>query len=212
MNMKRQSSSLYFINAPVDVFFMGGASILTFLGLWWFDLPQRTPIMISISTSLLWMINWPHFSMTSYRLYQSPYHLRQYPFTAFVMPFLLLALAISAFQAPQSIAPYLIKLLLIWSPYHFSGQTVGLTLVYARRAGIAIGKWERLALSAFVFGTFVLSTLQAEVSRVGSQFYGIAYPGFTYMLLERRHNPSVSRLPSGFQALRHHLEPVVSRL
>ena len=34
----------------------------------------------------------------------------------------------------------------------------------------------------------------------------------TYMLLERHYNPSVSRLLSGFQALRHRLEPVVSRL
>ncbi len=175
--MNQRIQPLYFINAPVDFFFVGGASILCFALFSLFYTEARTPEVIAAGAFLMWIINWPHFSMTSYRLYQSKTNIQQYPVTAFIIPVVVLVGVLASFASPDQVAPYFIKLFLIWSPYHFSGQTVGITLIYARRSGFKVGKIERLALSTFVFGTFILSTLRAEVSRDGYQFYGIRYPG-----------------------------------
>ncbi|MBI3893019.1 MAG: hypothetical protein HY303_15985, partial [Candidatus Wallbacteria bacterium] len=60
---------------------------------------------------------------------------------------------------------------------HFSGQTVGICLLYARRAGLKFEPLERWALSGFVFGTFLTATMRAETGVAGNTYYGIAYPG-----------------------------------
>lgn len=168
--------SLYFVNAPVDFLFVGGASIVTFFAILLFYTPSRTPEVISLAVFLMWIINWPHFSMSTHRLYQSRANVEQYPFTAIVIPFIVIGGAVLSFVYPLTVAPYFVKLFMIWSPYHFSGQTVGVTLIYARRAGLKVGLWERRVLSGFIFGTFFLSTIRAEASRSGYQYYGIDYP------------------------------------
>lgn len=168
----------YFVNAPVDFLFIGGASIATFFLMTLFYTDQRTPEVVSLGLFLMWVINWPHFSMSTYRLYQSRNHMRQYPFTSYVIPWIVLGGTVLSFAYPEQIAPYFIKLFLLWSPYHFSGQTIGITMIYARRCGIQLGPWERRALNAFVYGTFLLSSIRAEVSRDGFDYYGIHYPSF----------------------------------
>jgi len=45
------------------------------------------------------------------------------------------------------------------------------------RSGIRFSKLERRVLEIFVFGTYFVSTIRAEVSREGYQFYGVKYPG-----------------------------------
>jgi hypothetical protein len=64
---------------------------------------------------------------------------------------------------------------MIWSPYHFSGQTIGVSLIYARRAGFHVGSRERLAMQGFIYGTFLLQTIRAETGTEAS-FWGITYP------------------------------------
>jgi hypothetical protein len=168
---------LYFINAWADYALIGGLSIVTFLLLRHFYSQERTPEIILWGTWLMWAVNWPHFAATSYRLYHSQDNIRQYPLTALVIPWLILAAVAGSFLSPLLIAPYFVKLFTIWSPYHFSGQSLGITLIYARRAGFQVGRWQRLALSTFIFGTFITQTVRFEVFPQGSDFYGIKYPG-----------------------------------
>jgi len=176
--MNAQKANLYFVNGPVDFFFMGAAAILT---LAYFQLAgpsEKTPEVLTASAFLLWVVNWPHFSMTCHRLYHSKLNMAQYPFTAFAIPIVILGAVIGCFLAPAVVAPYFVKLFFIWSPYHFSGQTVGITLLYARRAGLPVNRWQRMALSTFVFGTFAVSTARAEMVRGGYTYYDIVYPSF----------------------------------
>lgn len=168
----------YFVNAPVDFFFIGGASIVAFALMSFFYTDARTPEVIAIAMFLMWIVNWPHFSMSTYRLYQSKSQSRQYPFTSYVVPWVVIAGLILSFAYPEEIAPYFVKLFILWSPYHFSGQTIGITMIYARRSGVQLGPWERRALHWFVYGTFLLSSIRAETSREGFQYYGIQYPSF----------------------------------
>lgn len=170
--------SIYFFNAPVDIFFAGGSSFLLFFLFMIFYTDARTPEVITAAVMLSWVINWPHFSMSTYRLYQNKANVQQYPITAYVIPLIVIGGTILAFAYPTMVAPYFVKLFMLWSPYHFSGQTIGITLIYAMRSGIRFNKWERLTLDSFVFGTYLLSTIRAEVSREGYQFYGVKYPSF----------------------------------
>ena len=137
-----QARPLYFVSAPVDFAMIGGLSIVTFLGLYLpgGSSPLGRETRLVLAAALAWVVNWPHFSATSYRLYHSAANIRQYPITALVVPLLLAIGGLGSFASPTGVAPWLVKLFVIWSPYHFSGQTVGITLIYARRAGFSVGR------------------------------------------------------------------------
>lgn len=167
----------YFVNAPIDFFFIGGFSFLLFFLFQFFYTDIRTLEVITAAIYLSWIINWPHFSMSTYRLYQSRSNRRQYPVTSYVIPFVVLGGVFLSFGFPALVAPYFVKLFLLWSPYHFSGQTIGITIIYAMRCGIKLGSWERRILAIFVFGTYFVSNIRAEVSRQGNSYYGVDYPG-----------------------------------
>ena len=87
MNSKK---SYYFVNAPVDFFFIGGSSFILFFAFLLFYTTNRTPEVAAIAVALCWIINWPHFSMSTYRLYQSQSNIKQYPITAYVIPFIVI--------------------------------------------------------------------------------------------------------------------------
>ena len=126
--------------------------------------------------SLSWLVNGAHFAATDYRLYRSRETMAQYPLTAAVVPAVVLAGVAASLRYPAEIAPYFIKLYLIWSPYHYSGQTKGLTQLYARRAGFDPGPRAWTALSGFVYGTFFVSAARAEARIDRPDFFGVPYP------------------------------------
>lgn len=164
--------SKYFVNAPVDFAAIGLVSVVFFLlARFVIEFNQGTSALVAWYAA--WVINWPHFSATSFRLYGSRVNSGQYPVTAILTPILMIGGIAASVAAPATIAPAFVKLFLIWSPYHFSGQTIGLTLVYARRHGFTIGKAERLALSTFVYGTFIKQTAAFEASNGSQPFFGV---------------------------------------
>jgi len=129
------------------------------------------------------LINYPHFSATVYRLYQNRKNLTEFPVTAVGLPLLLIGVVFAGLWQPALIAPYIVMLYLLWSPYHYSGQTVGLTMVYARRAGFRIGRRERLALSTFVFSAFVCGFVRIQEASAHDglvDFNGLLVPAFTF--------------------------------
>jgi hypothetical protein len=174
-------TSLYFVNAFVDYAVIGGLSIAVYLllifGNFYFGIAnERWAAGITLAAMLGWVCNWPHFSATSYRLYHSTGNIMQYPLTALVVPWFILAGMIGAILSPSVIAPYLVKLFFWWSAYHFCGQTFGITMIYARRAGFAVGRWERLGLNTFIYCSFLVSSSASEVAGKGPfDFYGIQY-------------------------------------
>jgi hypothetical protein len=167
----------YFVNAPFDCAFVGGLSLVTYCFVRLFGSPGYSERAMLLSIWLMWGINWPHFSATIFRLFRTRENASQYPVTVYGVPILIAAGAVGALLSPQIIAPFFVKVFLLWSPYHFSGQSMGVSLIYARRSGVRLGRWQRLALATFIFGTYGTSTLRAETSLQGASYYGIAYPG-----------------------------------
>jgi hypothetical protein len=173
--------SLYFVNWWIDTLIIGGLSMLTWVALLGFYHPADTKPILWFALVLSLVVNYPHFSATVYRLYQSPDNIRQFPVTAWGVPLIILGAVVASLWQPDVIAPYFLMLFLLWSPYHYSGQTMGLTMVYARRAGFPIGRRERLALSAFVFSAFVCGLIRFQRNGTSggfTDFYGMQVPAF----------------------------------
>jgi hypothetical protein len=170
--------SPYFVSLPVDFLLIGGASIALFLILPYFYDGPMTGRMLTLNLWLTWIGNWPHQSATNYRLYSSKRAMLQYPFTSFAVPLLILLGVVGSFLAPAQVAPVFIKLALFWVLYHYTGQTIGVSLLYARRAGRAPAPTERLLLVGFLYGTFFSRSLWSETSSQALRYFGVAYPRF----------------------------------
>lgn len=175
--LKPGARNLYFIHPVADFLLVGGASIIVYFLMKNFHSGNRTETIYTLSAKLMWVCNWPHFAATSFRLYHSKNNIRQYPLTALVIPWVVMAGVIGSFASPAYFAPIFIMIYLLWSPYHFSGQTVGVTMVYARRSGFKFAPIERFFLSSFVFGTFICNNIHAHVNVEGSEYFGIRSPG-----------------------------------
>jgi hypothetical protein len=166
----------YFVNAPVDAMLIGGASLILYALFRLRPEMASSPAVASLAATLVWVCNYPHFASTNYRLYHSRASIAQYPLTSYVTPMVVTAAVIGCYLSPGNIAPMFIKLYLLWSPYHFSGQTLGITMVYARRSGFIIDGWLRRSLTAFIFLTFLVQNAWAEVGSHANPFYGVQYP------------------------------------
>lgn len=171
-----KEQKLYFVNGFVDWMLIGGASIIAFVLLRTLYTGDRTNAVMTLGIQLMWVCNWPHFAATNYRLYHSRNNIRQYPLTALVIPWVVLAGVVASVLSPTRFGPFFILFYLLWSPYHFSGQTVGITLIYARRSGFKIGALERFFLSSFVYGTFISQSINAHMSTLPQPYYGIYSP------------------------------------
>jgi hypothetical protein len=158
----------------IDLLLIGGLSFVAYGLLAAFHPGDRSVEIYTAAAWLSWVCNWPHFAATNVRLYRSRAEIRQFPLTAFVTPFAMVGTVAACFAFPTTLAPAFIKLYAIWSPYHFCGQALGISLLYARRAGITVAPWQRLALSTAIFGTFLTSTAASEAGS-GGEYYGIRH-------------------------------------
>lgn len=158
---------MYFVNAGVDLLLIGGLSIAGAIAALILDRAGISWDAVTLVVALGWVVNWPHFAATSWRLYRSRETMARYPATAFGVPLLVLAGLACAFAWPATAGVAFVKLFMLWSPYHFSGQTLGFTLLYARRAGIPIGRLDRAAISGFIFSTYVWLVVSQEAGVLG---------------------------------------------
>jgi hypothetical protein len=162
--MSPGASGRYFVSGPIDTLLIGGASIALYVTLKISPSLASSASLGSLAATLVWACNYPHFASSSFRLYHSRATSRQYPMTAWVIPIVMLAAIVGCYLSPTIVAPMFVKLYLLWSPYHFSGQTVGITMIYARRSGYRIDGWGRTAFSWFVFTTFAVQSAWAELA------------------------------------------------
>src|ERR1700757_3081721 len=98
--------SPYFVNWWFDALMIGGLSIITWIGLSVFHDDSNNASIVGFTLVLSLFVNYPHFSATVYRLYQSPENIRQFPVTAWGVPLILLGALGACFWQMQVIAPY----------------------------------------------------------------------------------------------------------
>lgn len=153
--MNSETKNFYFVNPWVDFTFIGGLSILVFFALLPFTSEGSMIKIAALAGILTWVCNNPHFAATTYKLYKSKENRQQFPFTTYVIPFIVIAGIMASIAYPKTIAPFFVKFFFIWSPFHFCGQSFGISMLYARRAGFKIGNFERQALKIFIYSSFI---------------------------------------------------------
>lgn len=177
-----QNKNLYFVSPYIDGAMIGGISVAVFIyyqfffqGYSAFQVSSNALFMASL---LSWFVNFPHFAATNYQLYQSKENLKRYPFTAIILPFLIFAGIIICFLSPVGLTPLIVKLFIVWSPFHYTGQNLGITMIYARRANIRIEKGFRFALSGFLYSSFITQYSELETQTGSLPFFGVSFPLF----------------------------------
>src|SRR5258706_12441978 len=99
----------YFVHPWVDALCAGGLSVLVFAGAmtssWWSTAEDSLSSALLLAGFLQWIINWPHFSATSYRLLRVPENRREFPLTTYVIPVLVGAAIVTSLHSPTVVAP-----------------------------------------------------------------------------------------------------------
>jgi hypothetical protein len=166
----------YFVSAPVDAAVIAGSSVLVYAMFRLFPSTTTSSTVDTVGLWLVWAISYPHFVSTDFRLYATRSTRRQYPLTAMVTPAIFGLAIVVCFLSPGLFAPAFVKLYQLWSPYHFSGQTLGLTVLYSRRCATPLDRNLRRALVSFIYLTFLYSAARAEVGGRPGRFAGVVYP------------------------------------
>jgi len=87
--------------------------------------------------------NSAHFAASTVRLYTKPGTQRDLRFLTMGFPLVVLAVLSLAVAYGESLGSKLLALYLTWSPYHYSAQAYGLSLMYAYRSGCSFGDGEK---------------------------------------------------------------------
>jgi hypothetical protein len=170
------SRAVYFVNPVVDMLVAGGgASLIAFLVLRYLG-TGRTAEVIAVAAALQWVVNWPHFAATSFRLYQSYDRMMQFPKTAFLTPVLAVGGCALALSSPTGFAPWWLKFYLVWSSYHFAGQSKGVALLYSRRLGIMVTSGMRWLVVLACYGPYLSALLKTEAGGGWGEFWGTQLP------------------------------------
>jgi hypothetical protein len=117
---------------------------------------------LAAATVTLW-VSWvcvgPHYAATYRRAYGSLERLRAHPWVTLAAPPLLLAAAVLAVRHPATVGLGYFAAYVVWSGYHYSGQSLGLALVYPLRQGARLDATEKRLLAVPLFVSWVLSLL-----------------------------------------------------
>ena len=124
----------WIFNPTVDLLVGCGAWSLPLLVITYY-LSQRDAVHLSFVFYFLGVFcNQPHYMATVYRAYHTPQDFNQYRFfTVYVTVFILLT-AVIVHLAP-ALFPWLLTFYLTWSPWHYSGQNYGISMMMIRRTG-----------------------------------------------------------------------------
>ena len=98
------------------------------------------------ATALGWCIlfsNGAHFAASTVRLYTRPGAVKTLPFLTLGLPVVGVAIVTAAIAVREPFGLFLFALYLLWSPYHYSAQAYGLSVMYAYRSGVGLGEVEK---------------------------------------------------------------------
>jgi tetratricopeptide (TPR) repeat protein len=127
-------ASRWIFNPALDLLVGCGAWSLPLLVVM-FYLSKSQAIFVSFAFYFLGVFcNQPHYMATIYRAYRTPEDFHKYRFfTIYVTVFV--ALTVLIVHLAPDLFPWLLTFYLTWSPWHYTGQNFGISMMLARRAG-----------------------------------------------------------------------------
>jgi hypothetical protein len=101
----------------------------------------------------------PHYAATYRRSYTSRAVVAAHPFVTLAAPPILLAAALLAFRYPTTVGLAYFGLYVGWSGFHYSGQSLGLAMLYPLRQGARLEPREKRLISLPLYVSWILSVL-----------------------------------------------------
>jgi hypothetical protein len=79
------------------------------------------------------IFNYPHFMATVYRAYHSRAQFEKYKIVTLHVTLLVVLTGVVMHASPRFF-PWIFTLYIFWSPWHYTGQNFGLTMMFVRRS------------------------------------------------------------------------------
>jgi hypothetical protein len=113
----------------------------------------------SIAFALTLLFVGPHYAATYRRAFTSREILRAHPIVTLVAPIVLGVMAAAAVAWPHSVGVVFFAAYVIWSGYHYSGQSLGLAMLYPLRQGARLSLAEKRLVAIPLYSSWILSLL-----------------------------------------------------
>jgi hypothetical protein len=166
--VSRPHAGVWLIGPAADLLFgCGLLYILIFLALASFGESLRAAQPMYLMPALLILVSLPHYGATLVRVYEERADRRRYAIFAVWATLVVVGVfVVSLYDA--AIASIFLTLYLTWSPWHYTGQNYGLSVMFLRRAGVSL----EAGLKRWLYASFVLSYALVFLS-----FHKVAGPG-----------------------------------
>jgi hypothetical protein len=147
---------------------------------------HRPGAAASLATTLSLVVLGPHYAATYRRAYASAEILRAHPLVTLVAPVGLVAAAVLAVHSPR-FAPFYFLAYVAWSGYHYSGQSLGVAMLYPlrQRARLEVGEKRLLALPLYASWLVSLVGLMQVGAAARNPAYAIVRDTFAPTSLPR---------------------------
>lgn len=150
-----------FVSPAFDLLFIAGGLSLVF-GALAYGAGLRITGEANLTLVLLFA-NFAHFAASTVRLYTKPGAVRALPrWLTLWLPIATLALFTAVLLWAGWLVRYVFAVFVIWSPYHYSAQTFGLSVMYAMRSGCTLSEGQRRGLWLACLVPFFWSLLRPD--------------------------------------------------
>jgi hypothetical protein len=135
-----------------------------------------------LTVALAWMSVGPHYAATYRRAYTSREIIRAHPWVTIAVPIALAIISGLALWKPVLIGLPFFAVYVIWAGYHYSGQSLGLAMLYPLRQGARLELREKRLLALPLYVSWILSLLglfrlTASPRNAAYELVRRAYPG-----------------------------------
>lgn len=150
-----------------------GFTLITGVALGAMAVTGHVELATTIAFALTLMFVGPHYAATYRRAFASRAILRAHPFVTLVVPALLLAWAAAAIRWPHPVGIAFFATYVVWSGYHYSGQSLGLAMLYPLRQGARLDATEKRLVAFPLYLSWIVSI--AGLFRAGGSARNPAY-------------------------------------
>jgi hypothetical protein len=174
------------LGAAWDFLLLGPGATLLVSGLYAGLIAAGRPAAASaLAAGLSLVVLGPHYAATYRRAYFSRDVLRAHPVVTLVAPVLLVAAAWLAVRSPGGFGPFYFLGYVAWSGYHYSGQSLGVAMLYPLRQRARLDPREKrlLALPLYVSWLVSLVGLAGAAGAARNPAYGIVRETFAPLTL-----------------------------
>lgn len=135
-----------FVHPLFDYLLIGGGLSLIVIPLSGL-LPENRPLAtFGVLPWFLLLSNSAHFAASTVRLYTKEGTRESLPFMTGMLPAIFLAMVFVSMLFADLVGRYLLIIYLTWSPYHYSAQAFGLSVMYCYRSGFRLTELQKRCL------------------------------------------------------------------